>query len=41
MISTMIPKMHASDKTLEESVIKVNAGKLHELLVVRVQKDHA
>lgn len=37
MTSTMISKMYASNTALEESVIEVNAGKLHEMLVVRIQ----
>lgn len=41
MTFTVMSKMYVSNKTLEESVIEVSAGKLHEMLVVSVQEAHA
>lgn len=41
MTFTMMCKMSARNKTIGESVIKVNAGKLCEMLVVRIQEAHA
>ena len=37
MTFTVMSKTYACNKSLKESVIEVNAGKLHEMLVVRVQ----
>lgn len=41
MTFTMMSKMSARNNTMGESVIKVNAGKLREMLVVRIQEAHA